>query len=205
VLRGVAVAVIVGTAIMVVYYIGAPYFNITTPKDQLSQALNQIQSGLTYDKFVNMVDSQRDSIVQKMDPKTINLILEEAKKLPTTVSESMQDMESKIASGSQTVVYSKQGEFVGMKGNDAKGKAFVISLSKIAFLRFENFEVTNGPDLHVYVTEGGDISTGIDLGKLKGSVGDQNYALNGIDIKTYDTVVIYCKPFNIYYAEAKLA
>lgn len=203
-LKGIAIAVVVGTAIMGIYYIGAPQFNQTTPENQLSQALEQIQSGLTYDKFVNMVDVQRDAIVQKMDPKTIDLILEEAKKFPTTVSESMQEMESQISSGSQTVVYSKQGQFSGMNGNGATGKAFVISVGKIAFLRFENFQVTNGPGLHVYMTEGGDISSGIDLGKLKGSTGDQNYALNGVDIKTYDTVVIYCQPFHIYYAQAKL-
>lgn len=202
-LKGVAIAVIIGTAIIGIYYVGVPQFNKNT-EDQLSQALDQIQSGLTYDKFVNMVDAQRDALVQKMDQKTIDLLIEDAKKFPSTVSESMQDMESQISSGSQTVVYSKQGQFIGMKGNNASGKAFVISLGKISFLRFENFQVTNGPDLHVYMTEGGDISTGIDLGKLKGSTGDQNYALNGTDIKTYDTVVIYCQPFHIYYAEAKL-
>jgi hypothetical protein len=204
VLKGIAIAVIVGTAIMGIYYVGVPQFNKTTPQDQLSQTLDQLQSGLTYDKFVNMVDTQRDALVQKMDQNTINLIIEDAKKFPTIVSESVQNMESQISSGAQTVVYSKQGQFTGMKGNDASGKAFVISLGKIAFLRFENFTVTNGPDLHVYMTEGGDITTGIDLGKLKGSIGDQNYALNGIDTKKYDTVVIYCQPFHIYYAEAKL-
>lgn len=203
-LKGIAIAALVGAVILGVYYFGAPQFNRTTPVDQLTQTLDQIQSGLTYDKFVNMVDSQRDAIVQKMDQKTINLILDDAKKLPTTVSESMQNMESQISSGTQTVVYSKQGQFSGMSGNNATGKALVISLGKIAFLRFENFQVTNGPDLHVYVTQGGDITTGIDLGKLKGSIGDQNYALNNIDIKTYDTVVIYCQPFHIYYANAKL-
>jgi Electron transfer DM13 len=204
VLKGVVIAAIVGAAIIGIFFVGLPQFN-KTPEDQLSQALDQVQSGLTYDKFVNMVDSQRDAIVSKMDPKTIDMVLQEAKKFPTTVSESMQSMESQISSGTQTVVYSKQGQFVGFNGNDAAGKAFVISLGKIAFLRFENFTVTNGPNLHVYMTQGGDISTGIDLGQLKGSTGDQNYALNGVDTKTYDTVVIYCQPFHIYYAEAKLS
>ncbi len=204
-LKGVAIAIIIGTTIMGIYYVGLPQFTKTTPQDQLSQALDQIQSGLTYDKFVNMASSERDAIVSKMDQKTIDLVVQDAKKFPTTVSETMQQMESQISSGAQTVVYSKQGQFVGLKGNDASGKAFVISLGKIAFLRFENFTVTNGPNLHVYMTEAGDITTGIDLGPLKGSTGDQNYALNGIDTKTYDTVVIYSQPFHIYYAEAKLA
>lgn len=203
-LKGVAIAVIIGTAVVGLYYIGAPQLS---PKVEnvLPQALDQIQNGLTYDKFVNMVDTERDALVQKMPQKTIDLILEEAKKFPTRVSESIQDTASKISNSTQSIIYSKQGPFVGLKGNDAKGKAVIVSIGGFSFLRFQDFEITNGPDLHVYMTAEGDVSTGIDLGKLKGSIGDQNYALNGIDLKTYHTVVIYCQPFHLYFAEAKLA
>ena len=103
------------------------------------------------------------------------------------------------------MIFSKQGEFVGLKGHDAKGKDEIISVGKIAFIRFENLEITSGPDLHVYMTSDGDVTTGIDLGNLKGSIGDQNYPLNGIDIKTYNVVVIYSQPFQVYFAEAKLS
>jgi len=205
VLRGIVIAVIVGTAAMGVLYLGGPMILSKTVTDPLQHALDQVQTGLTYDKFVNMVDSQRNSLIEKMPQKTISLMMDEAKKFPTTVSESMQDMISKISSNTQTVIFSKQGEFVGLKGHDAKGKAEIISVGIIAFLRFENFEITNGPDLHVYMTSDGDVTTGIDLGKLKGSIGDQNYALNGVDIKTYHIVVIYSQPFHIYFAEAKLS
>ena len=204
-IRGVVIAIIIGVAIAGLYYTGALQLGQKTVQEELPRALDQIQNGLTYDKFVNMVDSQRDSLVQKMPQKTIDLILEEARKLPTTVSESIQDMASKLGSDSQSIIYSKQGSFVGLEGNNAKGKAIIISAGKVAFLRFQDFEVTNGPDLHVYMTSDGNISTGMDLGKLKGSIGDQNYALNGVDIKNYDTVVIYCQPFHIYFAQAKLS
>ena len=203
-LRGIIIAVIVGTAAMGVLYFGGPIILSKTVTDPLQHALDQIQAGLTYDKFVNMVDSQRNAIIEKMPQKTIDLMMDEAKKFPTTVSESMQDMISKISSNTQSVIFSKQGEFVGL-GHEAKGKAEIISVGKIAFLRFENFEVTNGPDLHVYMTSDGNVTSGIDLGKIKGSKGDQNYALNGVDIKTYHIVVIYSQPFHVYFAEAKLS
>ena len=203
-LRGIIIAVIVGTAAMGVLYFGGPIILSKTVTDPLQHALDQIQAGLTYDKFVNMVDSQRNAIIEKMPQKTIDLMMDEAKKFPTTVSESMQDMISKISSNTQSVIFSKQGEFVGL-GHEAKGKAEIISIGKIAFLRFENFEVTNGPDLHVYMTSDSNVTSGIDLGKLKGSKGDQNYALNGVDIKTYHIVVIYSQPFHVYFAEAKLS
>ena len=204
-LKGIAIAVIVGAAAMGVYYLVGPMISQKTVTEPLQQALDQVQTGLTYDKFVNMVDSQRNSLKEKMPQNTINLMMNEAKKFPTIVSESMQDMVSKISSTTQTVIFSKQGEFAGLNGHDAKGKAEIISVGKIAFLRFENFEVTNGPDLHVYMTSDSNVSTGIDLGKLKGSIGDQNYALNNVDTKTYHIVVIYSQPFHVYFAEAKLS
>lgn len=204
-LRGITIAVILGTAAIGLFYLGGSTIFPKTVTDPLQQALDQVQTGLTYDKFVNMVDSQKDALVQKMPQQTIDLIMNEAKKLPTTVSESMQEIISKISPNSQSVIFSKQGEFVGLKGYNATGKAEIISVGKIAFLRFENFQVTNGPDLHVYITTDGDVTTGIDLGKLKGSIGDQNYALNGTDTKTYDIVEIYSQPFHVYFAEAKLS
>ena len=202
-LRGIGIVAILGVAAIGVYYFG-PQMISQKMSDPLQQALDQIQTGLTYDKFVNMTNSQRDALVQKMPQQTIALIMDDAKKFPTTVSEGIQDMISKISFTSQSIVFSKQGEFVGL-GHEAKGKAEIISVGKIAFLRFENFEVTNGPDLHVYMTTNGDATTGIDLGKLKGSIGDQNYELHGVDTKTYDTVVIYSQPFHVYFAEAKLS
>jgi hypothetical protein len=205
VLKGITIAVILGTAAMGIFYLGPTMLSQKAIGNPLQQALDQVQSGLTYDKFVNMIDSQIDALVTKMPQQTIDLIMEEAKKVPTTVSESMQYMISQIAPNSQSVTFSKQGDFVGLKGHDAKGRAEIISVGKIAFLRFENFEVTNGPDLHVYMTRDGDVTTGIDLGKLKGSIGDQNYVLNGVDIKTYNTVEIYSQPFHVYFAEAKLS
>ena len=74
----------------------------------------------------------------------------------------------------------------------------------MTFLRFEDFTVTNGPDLRVYITPSGDVKNGIHLEKLKGSKGDQNYSLDGIDVGVYDTVVIYCQPFGVYFGQAEL-
>jgi len=78
-------------------------------------------------------------------------------------------------------------------------------------LRLENFEVTNGPDLHVLLVPddnpaGRDDITGyLDLGSLKGNIGDQNYEiLDGIDVGSYGSVVIYCQPFHVIFSVANL-
>ncbi len=79
-------------------------------------------------------------------------------------------------------------------------------------LRFENFSVTNGPDLRVLLTRHPnpqtteDLDEGyIELGKLKGNKGNQNYEVSdAIDTTLYPGVVIYCKPFHVIFSKATL-
>ena len=80
-------------------------------------------------------------------------------------------------------------------------------------LRLEGFKVTNGPDLHVILTphqnpnRQNDVKTPgyVDLGKLKGNIGNQNYSIpNEIDVAVQWSVVIYCKPFHVIFSVAQL-
>ena len=78
-------------------------------------------------------------------------------------------------------------------------------------LRFERFSATNGPDLHVLLaaaaspTSRRDLGEYLDLGSLKGNVGDQNYAIpEEVDPANYGSVVIYCLPFQVVFATATL-
>ena len=82
-----------------------------------------------------------------------------------------------------------------------------------AVLRLEDFRVTNGPDLHVILTPHpapsgrDDVHSGdyLDLGKLKGNVGNQNYPLPAsADPSGFSSVVIYCKPFHVIFSVASL-
>ena len=80
-------------------------------------------------------------------------------------------------------------------------------------LRLENFSVTNGPGLHVYLSphsnpnRGGQVRTAgyVDLGELKGNRGNQNYPIPaGVDIGIQQSVVIYCVPFSVVFSVAML-
>lgn len=81
------------------------------------------------------------------------------------------------------------------------------------FLRFEDFETDNGPDLNVYLTtadadddEGLFDDDFVDLGNLKGNIGSQNYELPpDVDLERYDTVVIWCVRFAVAFGAADLA
>ena len=80
-------------------------------------------------------------------------------------------------------------------------------------LRLEDFEVTNGPDLRVILSphagpEGrSDVTAAgyVELGKLKGNLGNQNYPIDaGVDVSAFNSVVIYCKPFHVIFAVAAI-
>ena len=81
-------------------------------------------------------------------------------------------------------------------------------------VRFEDFRTTNGPALVVYLTKhpspssADDVIDGgfINLGKLKGNVGNQNYEIPaGTDVSEYGSVVIWCELFGVLFSPAALA
>ncbi|MDZ5622306.1 DM13 domain-containing protein [Nocardioides bizhenqiangii] len=89
------------------------------------------------------------------------------------------------------------------------------------YLRLEGFETSNGPDVHVWITDqqsGGDCegcsdSWGIyddgdyvKLGALKGNIGDQNYEIpDDADLSGMRSVVIWCDRFNVAFGTAAIA
>lgn len=76
------------------------------------------------------------------------------------------------------------------------------------FLRFEEFETSNGPDLNVYLVNSstGDVSDFVDLGDLRGNIGNQNYEIpTTVDLAVYDTVMIWCVRFGTGFGQAMLA
>lgn len=127
------------------------------------------------------------------------MIMDKAATMERPVSETMEDM-----GASSAVAILQTGQFEGLLGHHASGTAKIIDVGGKKYLRFENFEVTNGPDLRVYLTNNGDVKNGLHLEKLKGSRGDQNYLLENVDSDRYDTVVVYCQPFGVHFGQAKL-
>lgn len=90
------------------------------------------------------------------------------------------------------------------------GQAKILKGGNSYLLRFERFEVTPGPALHVLLsssenpTNGESLGEYVDLGELKGTMGNQNYVIDGIDISKYKSVVIYSEPFSIVFSAANL-
>ncbi len=196
--KGIIIGVIVAVA-AVGGILASPLFYETEIDEPLPMVLEKIEPGLTFTKFSNMDDTPRQEIVEKMPDKVKEMVMDEAAKSQNSVYEGMDMMGDE-----QSIVVVKSGNFDGLAGHSGEGLAKIIEIDGSTFLRFEDFEVTNGPDLRVYITQDGDIKNGIHLENLKGSKGNQNYELNDIDIEQYNSVVIYCQPFGVYFGEAEL-
>ena len=108
------------------------------------------------------------------------------------------------------------GTFEGAdRVHQGSGKASLVRLETGEIeLRFEDFDVTNGPDLevwlsdHAYPRTSGDVSNGtwLDLGRLKGNVGNQAYILPAdADLSQIKSVTIWCEQFGVLFASAPLA
>ncbi len=100
------------------------------------------------------------------------------------------------------------GSFVGADDfHSSSGEALLIrSDSGELFLRFENFEVRNGPDLYVYLARSTDIGDGfVNLGRLTGNIGDQNYQVSSdVEISEFNTVLIWCRAFVVLFGSAEM-
>jgi len=81
-------------------------------------------------------------------------------------------------------------------------------------LRFTNFKTSNGPDVHVYLFAADDARDSesvkrtafVDLGSIKGNIGDQNYTLGSdVDLSKYRTVSVWCKRFSVNFGAAPLS
>jgi len=107
----------------------------------------------------------------------------------------------------------ESGAFHGI-AHPTEGTATIYRLGdSTLMLRFTNFKTTNGPNVHVYVVAADDAkdnevvrhSDFIDLGPIKGNIGDQNYGLGSdVDLSRYRAVSIWCKRFSLNFGAAAL-
>jgi hypothetical protein len=113
------------------------------------------------------------------------------------------------------IVTQFEGMF-GARSHPGEGIAKVLNDgTEQRFLRFEEFATDNGPDLNVYLTtadadaDAGDFGASgqfVDLGDLKGNVGEQNYEIPAdVDLNEFDTVVVWCVRFGVAFTAADLA
>ena len=154
-------------------------------------------------RFMNMTENQRIEAANNMTQKQKEMIMTVAAKDNNTISENL-SVATMSASSNETLI----GNFVGAGDgfHNAEGVAKIIQLADgTDILRLENFKATNGPDLYVYLSTDKTNADIVNLGRLKGNIGNQNYLIPaGTDITKYNTALIWCRAFSVIFGSAQL-
>lgn len=105
------------------------------------------------------------------------------------------------------------GRFIDAE-HDTSGTAKILQLADgRRYLRLENFSTSDGPDVHVWLTDrtsGGswgkyDDGEYVRLGELKATDGNQNYRIPAdADLGSMRSAVIWCDRFNVAFGTATI-
>ena len=90
------------------------------------------------------------------------------------------------------------------RAHDVEGEALLVKAKDQYFLRFENLETINGPDLRIYLSS--DLSNDdiVDLGPIRATRGNVNYSIPaGTDLSRYKNAMIWCRAFGVLFSYAQ--
>lgn len=196
---GVIIAIIV---VPLAIYTVSPLFISTEVNEPIPVLASE-----EFERFMNLTEEGRIQAADNMGQQEKNSIMIMSAKENSIVNESIDtEVAGQEAAISQNML---SGNFIGVNDgiHNAEGVAKVITLDDgTSVLRLENFKATNGPDLYVYLATDKSVSDIVNLGRLKGNIGNQNYPIPaGTDLAKYNTVLIWCKAFSVLFGSAQLA
>ena len=90
------------------------------------------------------------------------------------------------------------------RAHDVKGKVILVQIGGEKIIRFENLKTINGPDLRIYLSTGLNKDDIVDLGAIRATEGNVNYAIPaGTDTTKYHNVLIWCRAFGVLFSYAQ--
>lgn len=116
-------------------------------------------------------------------------------------------MKEKPMAESESMMGQKaDGMLMGSEGHMAAGKAEITEgMDGKNVLKLTDIKVDKVPDGYVYLAKGGDYMSGVELGKLEKFTGTVEFAIPmGVDPDKYDSVVIFCRKFDVEIGRAYL-
>jgi hypothetical protein len=104
-----------------------------------------------------------------------------------------------------TALLKYSGNFESGPYGTTTGNAEVYASAKVAEVKLVNFNTSNGPDLHVFLSKEPMPINYIDLGSLKSTNGNQVYSIPGNpDLNLYKYISVHCVAYNHLFGYAKL-
>jgi Electron transfer DM13 len=195
----ISVIIVAAIAIPIAIYTISPLF-VTTVVDEPIP----ISAASEFQKYMNLTEEERKQAAENMTREQAASIGIMAAKQNTTVNE---NITTSLAEQSTNNTLSGTFEGIGDGFHKVEGAAKVIPLeSGTEILRLENFKATNGPDLYVYLSKDKNASDFVNVGRLKGNVGNQNYEIPaGTDLSKYNNVLIWCRAFSFLFGSSQLS
>lgn len=90
------------------------------------------------------------------------------------------------------------------QAHEVSGTASIIQVGEKKYLRFENLDTVNGPDLRIYLSADLENTNSIDLGPIRATQGNVNYELPAdVDIETFRYPLIWCRAFRVLFSSAE--
>ena len=183
------------------WYLLSPLFFDTVVDEQLPVPAPELTDSqkMEVEKIESLTPEQVEAMPEAERMEKKEMMEELGQKMPDTVADEPMDAQPTTEA---------RGTFRDADSfHRGSGSATVYTLPDgKRILRFEDFSVTNGPALSVYLVRSadGDVGSGfLDLGKLKGNKGNQNYEIPaGTDLSMYNSVVIWCVPFGVTFTVA---
>ncbi|TSC55345.1 MAG: hypothetical protein G01um101418_971 [Parcubacteria group bacterium Gr01-1014_18] len=151
------------------------------------------------EKLPGMMYSQEDMMMnsEKMGMKMVGKYADEMMKMKEEIMDKKETMPIPT-----TVRY--RAPFVA-KAHDVKGEAMIIESAGKKYVRFENFQTINGPDVRIYLASGLDNTDIVDLGSIKATKGNVNYEIpDNVDLAIYKNVLVWCEDFSVLFSYATL-
>ncbi len=99
-----------------------------------------------------------------------------------------------------------KGSFINGPYGTVTGNARVyLNDNQQYILTLENFNSSNGPDLHVYISKEVQPVNYIDLGRLQSVSGNQQYVITGnFNFSEYKYALIHCQQYNHLFGSTEL-
>ena len=185
-------------AIVIATYTISPLFINTT----IDEPLPDTRTNISFEEFMKLSEDERATIGKNMTQEEKDNIMGVFAQENATINDEM------------TIPENQTNNVLGGNLIDA-GDGFHMASGQVKvlqipdgtqILRFENLDVTNGPDLYVYLATDTTAKDFISLGRLKGNMGNQNYPIpENTDFEKYNTVLIWCQAFSTLFGSSKLS
>ena len=158
--------------------------------------------GVEYSKDTEAKEDTKDfnasSVVEEEEEHDFSeMTFDEAQKMMEDVTmEKKEEMLDALLEIDRVSLISHGNHFV-------KWEAVIIESNGDRYLRYENFETINGPNLHVYLATNNNATDFIDLWPIRATKGSVNYKIpEWTDLKKYNVAMHWCVPFRVLFNTA---